>query len=143
MNLRVKRLHPDAKIPVKTTEGASCFDLSAVEDGVIPPGGRALIKTGLAMAVERGFEVQVRSRSGLALKHGVSVLNSPGTVDSDYRGEVGVILINNGDKPFSFSRGDRVAQAAVVQVAIGRIEEVQTLEDTERGVGGFGSTGVS
>ena len=130
-----------AELPVRTTEHASCFDIYADMDGVIPPGERLLVKTGLSVAVPPGFEVQVRSRSGLALKHGVMVLNSPGTVDADYRGEVGVILMNFGKEPFAFARGERIAQMGVYPVVMCPAEEVETLDETARGAGGFGHTG--
>jgi dUTP pyrophosphatase len=142
MQLHVKRLTPTATLPVRATENASCFDVCADLDGVIPPGERMLVKTGLAVAVPPGFEVQVRSRSGLALKQGVAVLNAPGTVDADYRGEVGVILMNHGREPFAFKRGDRVAQIGVYRVEMCAAVEVQVLESTARGAGGFGHTGI-
>ena len=142
MQLHVKCLTPTAILPVRATENASCFDVCADLDGVIPPGERMLIKTGLAVAVPPGFEVQVRSRSGLALKHGVAVLNAPGTVDADYRGEIGVILMNHGREPFAFKRGDRVAQIGVYRVEMCAAIEVEVLESTVRGAGGFGHTGV-
>ena len=142
MQLHVKRLTPTATLPVRATENASCFDVCADLGGVIPPGERMLVKTGLAVAVPPGFEVQVRSRSGLALKQGVAVLNAPGTVDADYRGEVGVILMNHGREPFAFKRGDRVAQIGVYRVEMCAAVEVEVLESTIRGAGGFGHTGV-
>jgi dUTP pyrophosphatase len=142
MQLHVKRLTPTATLPVRATENASCFDVCADLDGVIPPGERMLVKTGLAVAVSPGFEVQVRSRSGLALKQGVAVLNAPGTVDADYRGEVGVILMNHGREPFAFKRGDRVAQIGVYRVEMCAAVEVEVLESTARGAGGFGHTGI-
>jgi dUTP pyrophosphatase len=142
MQLHVKRLTPTATLPVRATENASCFDVCADLDGVIPPGERMLVKTGLAVAVPPGFEVQVRSRSGLALKQGVAVLNAPGTVDADYRGEVGVILMNHGRDPFAFKRGDRVAQIGVYRVEMCAAVEVEVLESTARGAGGFGHTGI-
>jgi dUTP pyrophosphatase len=141
MTLKVKRLDPTAKMPVRTTSGASCFDIHALEGGAIPAKTRGFIRTGLAVAVEKGFEVQVRSRSGLALKQGIFVLNSPGTVDSDYRGEVGVILMNLGDDTFSYKAGDRIAQIGVYPVIMCEAQLVDTLDDTERSAGGFGSTG--
>ncbi len=141
MHLQVKRLTPTARLPVRATENASCFDIHADGEGVIAPGARVLVKTGLAVAVPPGFEVQVRSRSGLALKHGVAVLNSPGTVDADYRGEVGVILANFGAEPFTFARGDRIAQIGVYRVEQGAAVEVAELDATARGAGGFGHTG--
>jgi dUTP pyrophosphatase len=142
MQLHVKRLTPTATLPARATENASCFDVCADLDGVIHPGERMLVKTGLAVAVPPGFEVQVRSRSGLALKQGVAVLNAPGTVDADYRGEVGVILMNHGREPFAFKRGDRVAQIGVYRVEMCTAIEVEVLESTIRGAGGFGHTGV-
>ena len=141
MNLKVKRLDPAAKLPVRTTTGASCFDIHALEGGAIPAKSRGFIRTGLAVAVDKGFEVQVRSRSGLALKQGVFVLNSPGTVDSDYRGEVGIILMNLGDDTFTYKAGDRIAQLGVSPVIMCDAQLVDTLDDTERSAGGFGSTG--
>ena len=141
MNLKVKRLDPAAKLPVRTTTGASCFDIHALEGGAIPAKSRGFIRTGLAVAVDKGFEVQVRSRSGLALKQGVFVLNSPGTVDSDYRGEVGIILMNLGDDTFTYKAGDRIAQIGVYPVIMCDAQLVDTLDDTERSAGGFGSTG--
>ena len=142
MELHVKRLTPTATLPVRATEHSSCFDVCADADGIIPPGERALVKTGLSVAVPPGYEVQVRSRSGLALKRGVAVLNSPGTVDADYRGEVGVILINHGREPFEFKRGDRIAQLGVYRVEMCAAVAVEVLESTARGAGGFGHTGV-
>lgn len=128
-------------MPVRGSEHASCFDLCAAEAGVVKPGARALVKTGWAMAVPPGYEIQVRSRSGHAAKSGVFVLNSPGTVDADYRGEVGVILMNTGSSDFTFGVGDRIAQMAVCPVLMWEAVEVDELTDTQRGAGGFGSTG--
>jgi len=142
MKLQVKRLTATARLPVRSTEHASCFDVCADAEGVILPGGRALIGTGIAVAVPPGFEVQVRSRSGVALKQGVAVLNSPGTVDADYRGEVGVILVNLGKDAFAFKRGDRIAQMAVCRIEMWPAVEVNELGGTARGAGGFGHTGV-
>jgi len=109
----------------------------------LAPGERALVPTGLAMALPAGFEAQVRPRSGLAAKHGVTVLNTPGTIDADYRGEVKVILINLGDAPFDITRGERIAQMVIAPVLQAVIAEVETLSETQRGTGGFGSTGRS
>ena len=141
MQLHIKRLTPSARLPVRATENASCFDVHADMEGTIPPGERVLVKTGLSVAVPPGYEVQVRSRSGLALKQGVAVLNSPGTVDADYRGEVCVILINHGREAFVFKPGDRIAQIGVYQVEMCAAVEVEMLEPTARGAGGFGHTG--
>lgn len=141
VQLRLKRLTLTAKLPVRSSEHASCFDIYADMDGTIAPGERLLVKTGFSVAVEPGYEVQVRSRSGLALKHGVLVLNSPGTVDADYRGEVGVILMNLGREHFGFRQGERIAQMGVYPVVMCPIAEVDVLDETARGAGGFGSTG--
>ena len=118
------------------------MDVFSVEDVVLPPGGRALVRTGLVMQLPPDAEAQVRPRSGLALKHGVTVLNAPGTIDAGYRGEVGVILVNHGEKPFSVERGMKVAQIVVAPVVRAEIEETDATDATARGAGGFGSTGV-
>lgn len=118
------------------------MDLRSVEDLVLPPGKRSLIRTGLVMALPAGYEAQVRPRSGLALKHGVTVLNSPGTIDAGYRGEVGVILANHGEAPFEIKSGDRIAQLVIASVVSATVVEVAELAASERGEGGFGSTGV-
>ncbi|MCA9583023.1 MAG: dUTP diphosphatase, partial [Myxococcales bacterium] len=123
--------------------GAAGLDLSALLDApmVIEPGGRAAVPTGLAMALPENHEGQVRPRSGLALKHGITVANAPGTIDEDYRGEVQVLLINLGQEPFTIESGDRIAQLVVQPIARVAVSEVDNLEDTARGEGGFGSTG--
>lgn len=128
-------------LPAYATDGAAGMDLLAARDVTLPPGGRALVPTGLALAIPDGFEMQIRPRSGLALKHGVTVLNAPGTVDSDYRGEVGVLLLNTGEAPFAIARGERIAQAVFAPVTRAAWEEVLVLPETRRGSGGFGSTG--
>jgi dUTP pyrophosphatase len=117
------------------------MDLLADEEAVLLPGERRLVPTGLSIELPEGFEAQVRPRSGLALKHGVTCLNSPGTIDADYRGEVGVILANLGREPFPVRRGDRIAQLVVAPVARAELREVVALSDSSRGQGGFGSTG--
>ncbi len=124
--------------------GSSGADLRAAIDGsrTLAPGERALVPAGIRLELPAGYEAQVRPRSGLALRHGVTVLNSPGTVDSDYRGEVGVILVNLGSEPFTLRRGDRVAQLVVQKVEGVEWEEVEELAESERGGGGFGSSGV-
>ena len=114
----------------------------SVDYSVLPPGGRHAVATGFAMAIPEGYEIQARPRSGLALKHGISLPNTPGTIDADYRGEVKIILINLGDEPFAIARGDRVAQLVVAPVQLASFAEVDSLDDTARGKGGFGSTGV-
>jgi dUTP pyrophosphatase len=126
------------------TAGSAGLDLpAAVEDAIlIPAGGRALVPTGFAIALPEGYEGQVRPRSGLAVQHGVTVLNAPGTIDADYRGEVKVPLINLGDAPFTVTRGMRIAQLVVAPVSAVRLVEVAELDTTERGAGGFGSTGT-
>lgn len=139
----VKRL-PHAEgldLPAYATEGAAGMDVLAAEDVTLAPGTRHAVATGLALAIPPGYEVQVRPRSGLALKHGISVPNAPGTIDSDYRGELRVILINHGAEPFAVRRGDRVAQLVLAPVVRARWLEVEDLDETARGEGGFGSTG--
>ena len=127
--------------PAYATEGAAGMDVVSAVDTTLAPGARAAIPTGFAIAIPAGYEVQVRPRSGLALKHGVTCLNTPGTIDSDYRGEVQVILINHGQAPFAIARGERIAQLVPAPVQRAVLDEVETLEDTARGSGGFGSTG--
>lgn len=145
-NISVKLTHKDAKLPVYTTPGAAGADVHAVFSDktytVIGIGEHRLIQTGLSVEIPEGYEIQVRSRSGLAMKNGVIVLNSPGTVDSDYRGELGVILMNLGNASFMISTGDRIAQIVVAPVVQGIFTEAGHLSETERGAGGFGSTGV-
>ncbi|AMN51150.1 deoxyuridine 5'-triphosphate nucleotidohydrolase [Labrenzia sp. CP4] len=145
VTLELKRLEHGRDLPLPAYQSilAAGLDLLAAVDGAITlaPGARALVPTGLAMALPAGFEAQVRPRSGLAAKHGVTVLNTPGTIDADYRGEVKVILINLGDDPFEISRGDRIAQMVIAPVLQADIVEVEVLSETERGSGGFGSTG--
>ncbi|MFT4056481.1 MAG: dUTP diphosphatase [Novosphingobium sp.] len=128
-------------LPVYATEGAAGMDVVSAEDVTIPSGGRHAVATGLSVAIPVGYEIQVRPRSGLALKHGISVPNSPGTVDSDYRGEVKIILINHGAEGFDIRRGDRVAQLVLAPVTRASWVAVEELDETARGEGGFGSTG--
>ncbi|PAX09235.1 dUTP diphosphatase [Sphingomonas lenta] len=128
-------------LPAYATAGAAGMDVVAAEDVVLPPGGRYAVATGFAVAVPEGYEVQVRPRSGLALKHGVTCLNTPGTVDSDYRGEVKVILANLGQEPFHVTRGERIAQLVPCPVTRAELHEADALDGTARGAGGFGSTG--
>jgi dUTP pyrophosphatase len=149
VNVSVQRLAHGAglALPRYETEGAAGMDLlAAVPDAepmVIAPGARALVPTGLAIALPLGFEAQVRPRSGLAAKNGVTVLNSPGTIDCDYRGEVKVILINHGPEAFTVTRGTRIAQMVVSPVTRAAFAEVANLDETVRGTGGFGSTGTA
>ena len=145
VEIQVTRL-PHAEglpLPSYATEGAAGMDLLAAVTAplTIPPGGRALVPTGLRIALPHGHELQVRPRSGLALKHGITVPNTPGTVDEDYRGELQVIVLNAGAEPFTVERGMRIAQAVVAPVTRASWREVDTLPDTSRGTGGFGSTG--
>jgi dUTP pyrophosphatase len=131
-------------LPAYATDGAAAMDLLAAVDlpMVIPPNGRALVPTGLRVALPPGHEWQIRPRSGLALKHGIVLPNSPGTIDEDYRGEVQVIVLNAGTEPFTVERGMRIAQAVLAPVTRAAFEEVQELPETLRGTGGFGSTGT-
>jgi dUTP pyrophosphatase len=145
---RVDGADPSVPLPDYQTAGAAGADLRANlapesrADGLsLAPMERALVPTGLRMAIPEGHEVQVRPRSGLALKHGVTLVNAPGTIDSDYRGEVGVIMINLGAQPYTIAHGERIAQIVVAPVSRGTFEEVQDLDETVRGSGGFGSTG--
>jgi dUTP pyrophosphatase len=139
----IRRLpgNDDLHLPAYATDGAAGMDVVAAEDVTLAQGARHAVSTGLAMAIPHGYEIQVRPRSGLALKHGISVPNSPGTIDSDYRGELKVILINLGDAPFEVRRGDRIAQLVLAPVVQAAWLEVEHLDETARGAGGFGSTG--
>ncbi len=132
----------DLPLPAYETAGAAGLDLRAAETITLRPGTRCLMPTGIAIALPQGFEAQVRPRSGLAVKHGVTVLNAPGTIDSDYRGEVKVPLINHGQEDFTIARGDRIAQMVVAPVTRISWSELEMLDDTERGTGGFGSSGT-
>jgi dUTP pyrophosphatase len=141
--VRVKRLpHGEGlDLPAYATAGAAGMDVLAAEDVTIAPGARHAVATGLAVAIPPGFEIQVRPRSGLALKHGITVPNTPGTIDSDYRGELKVILINLGSEAFAIRRGDRVAQLVLAPVVQATWLPADELDETARGEGGFGSTG--
>lgn len=140
--VQITLLHPDAKAPVYRTGEAAGADLCSIEDMIIPPGRHALVRTGIRLELQPGTEAQVRSRSGLALKDEVHVLNSPGTIDSDYRGEVQIILRNSGRNPFVLEKGMRIAQLVIAPVLRGVFTETQQMSATERGEGGFGSTGA-
>jgi dUTP pyrophosphatase len=141
--IKIKRLPHGEGIPLPSyaSTGAAGLDIVAAESLTLAPGARHAVASGFAVAIPEGYEVQVRPRSGLALKHGVTCLNTPGTIDSDYRGEVKVILANLSAEPFEIVRGERIAQLVPAPVLRGRFEEVESLEDTARGGGGFGSTG--
>ena len=143
VTVEVKRLPQGEGLPLPAyaTEGSAGMDVVSAEDVTIAPGARHPVATGLSVAIPQGYEIQVRPRSGLAFKHGITVPNTPGTIDSDYRGELKVLLINHGPEDFAIARGDRVAQLVVAPVTQGIWEEVDELDATERGAGGFGSTG--
>lgn len=142
MTLRFKRLCPEAALPAYAHPSDAGMDLRSVEEKVIPRGGRALVRTGLVALLPPGYEAQVRPRSGLALKFGVTVLNTPGTIDSGYRGEIGVILANFGEADFKVGKGDKIAQLVIAPVTQVAVEETESVDETDRGAGGFGSTGV-
>ena len=131
----------DLPLPRYASEGAAGMDVVSAEDWVIAPGERVAVATGLAIAIPEGFEIQIRPRSGLALKHGITLPNSPGTIDSDYRGPLGVIVMNAGDAPFRIAHGDRIAQMVVAPVLRASFRKVDALPPSGRGAGGFGSTG--
>ena len=141
--IRLQRLAHGAGLPLPAyaTEHAAGLDIVSAEDLILPPGARHAVATGFAIAIPAGFEVQVRPRSGLALKHGITCLNTPGTIDEDYRGEVKVILANLGAEPFEVKRGERIAQLVPAVVIKAEFEEAGSLDETHRGAGGFGSTG--
>ena len=143
IEIEIQRLEHGAglPLPVYASEGAAGMDVVAAESLTLKPGTRHAVATGFAVAIPPGYEIQVRPRSGLALKHGITCLNTPGTIDSDYRGEVKVILANLGDAPFEIARGDRIAQLVPAPVLRASFAEVEALGATARGAGGFGSTG--
>jgi len=145
IKVAIKRIRPesDLSLPCYMTSHSAGMDLYAdlAADAVLQPGSRLLVPTGIAIALPEGFEAQIRPRSGLALKHGISLVNSPGTIDADYRGEIGVILINHGEVPFVLKRGERIAQMVVAPFSRVVWDELGELEDTLRGAGGFGHTG--
>jgi dUTP pyrophosphatase len=142
MQLKIKKLHPNAIMPAYAHPGDAGMDLYAVEETTILPGESQLIPTGISIELPPATEAQVRPRSGLALKHQITVLNTPGTIDEGYRGEVGVILINHGKNPFVVTAGMKIAQMVIQSVLRVAVLEVEQLADTARGSGGFGSTGI-
>jgi len=146
VTVNIQRLDHGAGLPLPAyaTDDSAGLDLAAAiaDEHILPPGGRELVPTGFSIALPRGFEAQVRPRSGLALRTGVTVLNSPGTIDADYRGEIGVILINLGSEPFVIRRGERIAQLVVAPVSRVAWRESAELSESRRGAGGFGSTGA-
>ena len=145
MKVAVQRLPngADLPLPAYATPGSAGLDLRAAIALTLKPGKRALVPTGLAIALPEGFEAQVRPRSGLAVKHGITVLNAPGTIDADYRGEIQVPLINHGQADFAVARGERIAQMIIARVEQVELVEVDALDETARGTGGFGSSGRS
>lgn len=144
MEIRIKRMGQRGEplpLPAYATEGSAGMDLRADEPVTLQPGERRLVPTGIAVQLPAGHEAQVRPRSGLALKHGVTTLNAPGTIDADYAGEIGVILVNHGQDPVSFARGERIAQLVIARYERATLREVDALDATARGAGGFGHTG--
>lgn len=140
--VKIKRLSPDAQIPRYEHPGDSGADLVAIADSTLAPLQWGAVPTGLSAEVPIGYELQVRPKSGLALRHGITVLNTPGTVDAGYRGEIKVLLLNLGKEPFAIHKGQKIAQLVVAPVVVGQFQEVDDLSDSQRGIGGFGSTGV-
>jgi dUTP pyrophosphatase len=141
LEMKIKKLHPDATIPMYQSEGASGLDLTSCENVVLRPGERKLVSTGIAIQLPDNHEGQVRPRSGLSLKHGITVLNSPGTIDNDYTGPCNIVLFNSSQTDFQISVGDRIAQLVVMPVSKVRCVMVENLDETARGANGFGSTG--
>jgi len=142
MTVKFRKIDPAAILPSYAHPGDAGMDVRSVEDLVVEPGGRKLVRTGLVMMLPPGYEAQVRPRSGLALKNGVTVLNTPGTIDEGYRGEVGVILANLGAEPFRVEKGAKIAQIVIAPCTQAEIVETAEIDETARGTGGFGSTGV-
>ncbi|MBL7059335.1 dUTP diphosphatase [Candidatus Pacearchaeota archaeon] len=142
MKIQIKKISEDAIIPKYVHEGDSGFDFYSIEDHKLAPGKRILVKTGLQMSIPLGYELQIRPKSGLALKNGITILNTPGTIDAGYRGEIGIILINLSEEEYSIEKGKKIAQGVVCRVENPEIEEVDELSETSRGEGGFGSTGL-
>lgn len=142
MKVKIKKAHADVPTPKYMTNGSSGCDVCAAEKGTIPPGATMVVSTGIFLEVPEGYECQIRPRSGLAARHSVTVLNSPGTLDSDYRGELKIILHNAGPNAFEFYAGDRVAQLVFAPVVIAEFEDVDVLEESDRNMLGLGSTGV-
>jgi dUTP pyrophosphatase len=142
MTVKFRKIDPAAILPSYAHPGDAGMDVRSVEELVVEPGGRKLVRTGLVMMLPPGYEAQVRPRSGLALKNGVTVLNTPGTIDEGYRGEVGVILANLGAEPFRVEKGAKIAQIVIAPCTRAEIVETAEVDETARGAGGFGSTGV-
>jgi len=142
LEIKIKKLNKDAILPKYQTEESAGFDLHSIENYNLIAGERLLVKTGLAMELQKGYELQIRPRSGLAFKNGITVLNTPGTIDSDYRGEIMILLFNTSKEDFKINKGDRIAQAVLKEVIQAKISEVDELDNTLRGKAGFGSTGI-
>jgi len=142
MKVRIKKLREDAIIPSYAHEDDAGVDLHSCEEHILNPGERVLVKTGLSVSIPRNFEAQIRPRSGLALKHGISIVNTPGTIDSGYRGEIGIIVINHGKDVFKIEKGKKIAQMVFKEIEQVEFEEVDELDSSNRGEGGFGSTGL-
>ena len=143
MTVKFRRIDPSTELPTYAHPGDAGMDIRSIEELTIAPGARALVHTGLVMMLPPGYEAQVRPRSGLALKNGVTVLNAPGTIDEGYRGEVGVILVNFGSEPFKVEKGAKIAQMVIAPCTRAEIVETDEVDDTVRGTGGFGSSGLS
>ena len=143
MTVKFRRIDPSAELPTYAHPGDAGMDIRSIEELTIEPGARALVHTGLVMVLPPGYEAQVRPRSGLALKNGVTVLNTPGTIDEGYRGEIGVILANFGSEPFKVEKGAKIAQMVIAPCARAEFVETDEVDDTVRGTGGFGSSGLS
>ncbi|MGI6539007.1 MAG: dUTP diphosphatase [Caldicoprobacterales bacterium] len=142
MKLKVMRIHPNAILPEYAHPGDAGLDLFSIEEAVLSPGDSKLIRTGIKIELPKGTEAQIRPRSGLALKHQITILNTPGTVDEGYRGEIGVIIINHGKADFQVKKGMKIAQMVIKPVLHVEIEEVSRLTNSQRGEGGFGSSGI-
>lgn len=141
VDIKIEKIFPDAILPSYAHSGDAGMDVFSYETYILKPGERRLFKTGLKVEISEGYEMQIRPRSGLALNHGVTVLNTPGTIDAGYRGEVGIILINHGEKVYSIKKGDKIAQIVIGSVERAVLEEVEKLKESPRGESGFGSTG--
>jgi dUTP pyrophosphatase len=141
LKIKIKKIKENAVVPKYAHHGDAGVDLYSTEDYILKPGERTLVSTGIAIAIPPGHEAQVRPKSGLALKHGISIVNTPGTVDCEYRGEIGVIVINLGNEDFKIEKGNKIAQMVFNKIEEADFEEVEELDDTTRGDGGFGSTG--
>lgn len=140
--IKIKKLHPDAVIPSYAHKGDSGMDVYSIEDFELKTFERKLVKTGLSFEIPFGYEIQTRPKSGLAIKHGITIVNAPGTIDSCYRGELGIILMNTGKEVYHVKRGEKIAQIVLQKVEEIEFEEVKELDETSRGEGGFGSTGL-